>query len=123
MLNIIKQSATRTTRRIGYVNNCFMSTLPDSGLVECVPNFSEGQDENVINAIAEACRATPGCNLVDVDPGYSTNRTVFTFVGTPAAAVEGAINMAKVAKEKIDMAGCFRCPLPSRQIAYLKCRA
>ena len=104
MLNIIKQSATRTTRRIGYVNKCFMSTLPDSGLVECVPNFSEGQDENVINAIAEACRATPGCNLVDVDPGYSTNRTVFTFVGTPAAAVEGAINMAKVAKENIDMA-------------------
>ena len=48
-------------------------------------------------------RATEGCTLLDVDPGVSTNRTVFTFVGSPAAAVEGAINMAKVAKERIDM--------------------
>ena len=66
--------------------------------------FSEGRDEKVIEAIAEACRATPGCSLLDVDPGFSTNRTVFTFVGSPSAAVEGAVNMAKVAKENIDMA-------------------
>ena len=46
------------------------STLADTGLVECVPNFSEGRDEKVIEAIAEACRATPGCSLLDVDPGF-----------------------------------------------------
>lgn len=79
------------------------TTLSNTGLVECVPNFSEGRDQKVLDAIADACRETEGCSLLDVDPGVSTNRTVFTFVGTPAAAVEGAINMAKVAKEKIDM--------------------
>lgn len=118
MYMLQRLSATRTfigTKRV--FNNAWqththfetsqrlLSTLlPDTGLVECVPNFSEGRDEKVINKIAEACRSTPGCNLLDVDPGYSTNRTVFTFVGTPAAAVEGAINMAKVAQENIDMA-------------------
>ena len=52
-------------------------------IVECVPNFSEGRDEAVIKAIADAVRATPGATLLDVDPGKSTNRTVFTFVGDP----------------------------------------
>ena len=50
-------------------------------LVECVPNFSEGRDRAVIDAIADAVRQTPGCTLLDVDPGQSTNRTVYTFVG------------------------------------------
>lgn len=72
-------------------------------IVECVPNFSEGRDENVINAIAEAIRNTPGCTLLDVDPGKSTNRTVYTFVGEPKAVVEGALNAAKVARKLIDM--------------------
>ncbi len=72
-------------------------------IVECVPNFSEGRNKETIEAIAEAIRNTPGCNLLDVDPGYSTNRTVYTFVGEPEAVVEGAINAAKVAKELIDM--------------------
>ena len=57
-------------------------------IVECVPNFSEGRDRAVIDAIAEAVRRAPGCTLLDVDPGQSTNRTVYTFVGSPEAVVE-----------------------------------
>ncbi len=72
-------------------------------IVECVPNFSEGRNKETIEAIAEAIRKTPGCSLLDVDPGFSTNRTVYTFVGEPEAVVEGAINASKVAKELIDM--------------------
>lgn len=72
-------------------------------LVECVPNFSEGRDRQVIDAIADAVRATPGCTLLDVDPGQSTNRTVYTFVGGRAAVVEGALAAARVARERIDM--------------------
>ena len=49
-------------------------------LVECVPNFSEGRDPAVIEAIADAVRRTDGCTLLDVDPGRSTNRTVYTLV-------------------------------------------
>jgi glutamate formiminotransferase/formiminotetrahydrofolate cyclodeaminase len=72
-------------------------------LVECVPNFSEGRDPAVIEAIAEAVRATEGCTLLDVDPGRSTHRTVFTFVGSPESVVEGALAAARVARERIDM--------------------
>lgn len=73
-------------------------------IVECVPNFSEGRDRAVIDAIADAIRTAPGVTLLDVDPGQSTNRTVYTFVGTPEAVVEGALNSARVAKGRIDMA-------------------
>jgi glutamate formiminotransferase/formiminotetrahydrofolate cyclodeaminase len=72
-------------------------------LVECVPNFSEGRDQDVIDAIAEAIRRTPGCTLLDVDPGRSTHRTVYTFVGDPDAVVEGALAAAGVAHARIDM--------------------
>jgi glutamate formiminotransferase/formiminotetrahydrofolate cyclodeaminase len=72
-------------------------------IVECVPNFSEGRDKTVIDAITKAIEKTKGCTLLDVDPGYSTNRTVYTFVGAPDAVVEGALNAARVAKELIDM--------------------
>ncbi len=72
-------------------------------IVECVPNFSEGRDRKVIDAIAGAIRATAGCTLLDVDPGQSTNRTVYTFVGEPEAVVEGALAAARVARGLIDM--------------------
>ncbi|KAK2168187.1 hypothetical protein NP493_1242g00023 [Ridgeia piscesae] len=72
-------------------------------LVECVPNFSEGQRKEVIEAIANAIGSTEGCNLLDVDAGLSTNRTVYTFVGSPEAVVEGALNGARVAAQLIDM--------------------
>ena len=72
-------------------------------IIECVPNFSEGRDEDVIEEIAQAIRSTPGCTLVDVDPGYSTNRTVYTFVGDPESIIEGALAAARVARDRIDM--------------------
>lgn len=72
-------------------------------IVECVPNFSEGRDDKTIDAISSAIRNTPGCTLLDVDPGSSTNRTVYTFVGSPGAVVEGALNSAKKARALIDM--------------------
>lgn len=72
-------------------------------IVECVPNFSEGRNREVINAIADAIKNSAGCTLLDVDPGASTNRTVYTFVGDPESVIEGAIAAAAVAKERIDM--------------------
>jgi glutamate formiminotransferase/formiminotetrahydrofolate cyclodeaminase len=72
-------------------------------IVECVPNFSDGRNQDVIDAIADAIREVPGVTLLDVDPGYSTNRTVYTFVGTPEAVVEGALASARVARKLIDM--------------------
>jgi len=72
-------------------------------IVECVPNFSEGRNQEVIDKIADAIRNTAGCILLDVDPGKSTNRTVYTFVGSPEVVVDGAVNAAKAARQLIDM--------------------
>ncbi len=72
-------------------------------IVECVPNFSEGRDQKVIDAISAAIREVPGVTLLDVDPGKSTNRTVYTFVGDPEAIIEGALAAARTAKKLIDM--------------------
>uniref|UniRef100_A0A8D0ZGU2 Formimidoyltransferase-cyclodeaminase n=1 Tax=Sus scrofa TaxID=9823 RepID=A0A8D0ZGU2_PIG len=74
-----------------------------SQLVECVPNFSEGKNQEVIDAISRAVAQTPGCVLLDVDSGPSTNRTVYTFVGRPEDVVEGALNAARAAYQLIDM--------------------
>ncbi|EPY90096.1 hypothetical protein CB1_000052003 [Camelus ferus] len=74
-----------------------------SQLVECVPNFSEGNNQEVIEAISRAVAQTPGCTLLDVDAGPSTNRTVYTFVGRPEDVVEGALNAARAASQLIDM--------------------
>ncbi|XP_007907311.1 formimidoyltransferase-cyclodeaminase isoform X1 [Callorhinchus milii] len=75
-----------------------------SKLVECVPNFSNGRSKEIIDAIAQAIAQSDGCFLLDVDPGPSTNRTVYTFVGSPAAVVEGALNAAREAHRLINMA-------------------
>lgn len=72
-------------------------------LVECVPNFSEGRDTAILDAIAESIRAVPGVRLLDVDPGASTNRTVMTFVGSPEDVVEAAFQAAATAYRLIDM--------------------
>ena len=72
-------------------------------LVECVPNFSEGQNQKVIDSIAEAIKAVEGVELLDVDPGKSTNRTVFTFVGEPERVLEGAFQAIGRAASLIDM--------------------
>ncbi|XP_008576211.1 PREDICTED: formimidoyltransferase-cyclodeaminase [Galeopterus variegatus] len=74
-----------------------------SQLVECVPNFSEGNDQEVIDAISRAIKQTPGCLLLDVDAGSSTNRTVYTFMGRPQCVVEGALSAARAASRLIDM--------------------
>ena len=72
-------------------------------LIECVPNFSEGRDENMIHQITDAIKSTDGVSLLDVDPGATTNRTVVTFVGSPDATVEAAFRGIKKAAELIDM--------------------
>src|SRR3982750_3033756 len=72
-------------------------------LIECVPNFSEGRDQNVIRQITDAIESVDGVSLLDVDPGASTNRTVVTFVGDPSATVEAAFRGIRKAAELIDM--------------------
>ena len=72
-------------------------------LVECVPNFSEGRDLSVIDAISSAIAGVDGVELLDVDPGAATNRTVVTFVGSPEAAEEAAFLAIARAAELIDM--------------------
>src|SRR5437764_2029115 len=72
-------------------------------LIECVPNFSEGRDQNLIRQITDMIESVDGVSLLDVDPGASTNRTVVTFVGGPDAAVEAAFRAIKKASELIDM--------------------
>lgn len=72
-------------------------------IVECVPNFSEGRNRETIEAIAESIKAVDGCSLLDVDPGASTNRTVYTFVGDPDSVIEAALASARIARERIDM--------------------
>ena len=72
-------------------------------LIECVPNFSEGRDLDIIRQITAAIESADGVSLLDVDPGASTNRTVVTFVGSPGAAVEAAFRGIQRAAELIDM--------------------
>jgi glutamate formiminotransferase/formiminotetrahydrofolate cyclodeaminase len=73
-------------------------------VVECVPNFSEGRDLAKIRQITDAIQAVAGVELLDVDPGADTNRTVVTFVGSPAAVVEAAFQAVKTASQVLDMA-------------------
>ena len=72
-------------------------------IIECVPNYSEGRDRRIIDAIAGAIASVEGVKVLNVDPGQATNRTVITFVGEPGAVVEGAFRGAEKAKELIDM--------------------
>ncbi|MFO7659970.1 MAG: glutamate formimidoyltransferase [Candidatus Cloacimonadaceae bacterium] len=72
-------------------------------LMECVPNFSEGRDHAVLEAIANAIKGVKNVTLLDVDPGADTNRTVFTMAGEPEAVVEAAFQAIKKAAELIDM--------------------
>lgn len=74
-----------------------------NAIIECVPNFSEGRDPQVLKAITDAIEAVEGVQLLDVDPGKATHRTVVTFVGAPEAVVEGAFQGIKKAAELIDM--------------------
>lgn len=72
-------------------------------LIECVPNFSEGRDMKKIKEITDVIETVNGVKLLDVDPGYATNRTVVTFVGTPDEVIEAAFLAIKKASEILDM--------------------
>jgi glutamate formiminotransferase/formiminotetrahydrofolate cyclodeaminase len=72
-------------------------------LIECVPNFSEGRDLNIIRQITDEVESVEGVRLLNVDPGKATNRTVITFVGEPGAVIEAAFLAIKKAGELIDM--------------------
>ena len=72
-------------------------------LIECVPNFSEGNDMSVIKQITSEIEGVEGVKLLDVDPGKATNRTVVTFVGTPREVIAAAVGAARKAAELIDM--------------------
>ena len=72
-------------------------------IIECVPNYSEGRDRAVIDAIVAAIQSVEGVQVLDVDPGEATNRTVVTFVGAPEPVCEAAFRGAAKAQELIDM--------------------
>jgi glutamate formiminotransferase/formiminotetrahydrofolate cyclodeaminase len=77
--------------------------MTENAVVECVPNFSEGRDRRKIDLIADAIRSIQGVKLLDIDPGADTNRTVYTFVGSPSATIEAALAAAHAARDLIDM--------------------
>ena len=72
-------------------------------LIECVPNFSEGNDMSIIKQITDQVESVDGVKLLDVDPGRATNRTVVTFVGSPENVIEAAVRAGRKAHELIDM--------------------
>ena len=86
-----------------FVELTFYLPFMDKKIIECVPNFSEGRDRRIIDSICEAISAAGGVEILDVDPGEATNRTVVTFVGEPEAVVEAAFEGVRRAAELIDM--------------------
>ena len=72
-------------------------------LIECVPNISEGRNSDVIKQVTEVIETIDGVKLLDVDPGYATNRTVITFVGEPQHVIDAAFLVIQKAAEVIDM--------------------
>jgi glutamate formiminotransferase len=90
-------------------------------LIECVPNFSEGRNQQTIDAIADAIKSVANVKLMNIDVGIDANRTVYTFAGKPQAVLEAAYQAIKTAGERIDMrvhkgehprmGACDVCPL------------
>ena len=72
-------------------------------LIECVPNFSEGIDQNKIDSIVNKIESVDGITILDIDSGKDTNRSVVTFVGEPAAVLDAAYEGIKEASHLIDM--------------------
>lgn len=77
--------------------------IQEKQIIECVPNFSEGRNKEVIKQITDEVERVKGVKLLDVDPGEATNRTVVTFVGEPQLVVEAAFRCVKKAAQLIDM--------------------
>jgi glutamate formiminotransferase / formiminotetrahydrofolate cyclodeaminase len=101
-------------------------------IVECVPNFSEGRNKAVIDQITDEIKKIKGVRLLDVDPGFDTNRTVVTFVGDPESVKEAAFNAVKKSHQLIDMSkhkgahprfgACDVCPIiPVSDITMDEC--
>ena len=86
---------------ITFENKIF--NMNQEAIIECVPNFSEGRDMNIIKQITDEIESVDGVKLLDVDPGKATNRTVVTFVGSPQAVIDAAFLAIKKASEIIDM--------------------
>ncbi|MEM6318318.1 MAG: glutamate formimidoyltransferase, partial [Bacteroidota bacterium] len=84
-------------------NHLTINPMHNQPIIECIPNFSEGRNVKVINAIAAAIRREKGVKLLHIDQGEAANRTVFTFAGVPEAVVEAAFQAIKVAGNLIDM--------------------
>ncbi len=74
-----------------------------SKLVECIPNFSEGKNEAVIEALVATAKSVPGVILLDYSSDTNHNRSVFTLVGEPESIAEVAFQLCKTASEKIDL--------------------
>ncbi len=95
--------------------------MPPTPLIECIPNFSEGRNLVTLDAIAKAIQQVDSVQLLHIDRGEAANRTVFTFIGPPAAVIEAAFQAIQVASELIDMqtqqgahpriGACDVCPL------------
>lgn len=101
-------------------------------IVECVPNFSEGRNQSVIDQITDEIKKVKGVRLLDVDPGFDTNRTVVTMVGEPEAVKTAAFNAIKKSHQLIDMTkhkgahprfgACDVCPIvPVSDITMDEC--
>jgi glutamate formiminotransferase/formiminotetrahydrofolate cyclodeaminase len=90
-------------------------------IVECVPNFSEGRNKETVEKISRAVGSVPGAELLDVDSGYDTNRTVYTFAGNPESVLTAAFEAIKTGADIIDMSkhigshprlgACDVCPI------------
>ena len=72
-------------------------------IVECVPNFSEGRNKKIIDAISDAGRGIPGARVLGIEPDADYNRTVLTIAGEPEAVSEAAFRVIRAALENIDM--------------------
>jgi glutamate formiminotransferase len=72
-------------------------------LIECIPNFSEGRNSHIINAIANSIKSIEGVKLLEIDPNGDANRTVITFAGEPNEVVEAAFQAIRTASKLIDM--------------------
>lgn len=72
-------------------------------LVECIPNFSEGHNQEIIDGLVATAKSVPGVTLLDYSSDQSHNRSVFTLVGDEESIQEGAFQLVKYASEKIDM--------------------
>ena len=103
-----------------------------TALVECVPNFSEGRDLDIVEKIVNSARGIEGCSLLSAEPDSDYNRTVVTLAGEPTAVSEAAFQIIQSAMEHIDMrqhngehprlGAVDVCPfIPLRDSTYAEC--